>query len=107
MTMLHHARTDARPRLRVRLALAATLITGYVSGSWNELHAQQLDAAVAREVDRVTPTIIQARHAIHQNPELGNLEVKTAAVIASHLRSLGIEVRTGVANTGVVGVLRG
>jgi metal-dependent amidase/aminoacylase/carboxypeptidase family protein len=41
------------------------------------------------------------------NPELGNREFKTAEKIATHLRSLGIEVQTGIAKTGVVGILRG
>ena len=83
---------------------AAGVLTG--SGTGNVLQAQQ-DAAVARAVERVAPSIIQARHTIHQNPELGNREVKTAEMVAAHLRSLGMEVRTGVAHTGVVGVLRG
>lgn len=65
--------------------------------------ADRIDAAVERH----TPHITQLRHRIHQNPELGNREVETAALVAEHLRSLGIEVRTGVAHTGVVGVLRG
>ncbi len=47
------------------------------------------------------------RHTIHQNPELGNREFETAALVAEHLRSLGIEVQEGVGHTGVVGVLVG
>ncbi|MGE3616850.1 MAG: amidohydrolase, partial [Gemmatimonadales bacterium] len=43
----------------------------------------------------------------HEHPELGNSEIRTAKLVADHLRSLGIEVTTGVAKTGVVGVLRG
>src|SRR6185436_610758 len=46
------------------------------------------------------------RH-FHQNPELSNREVKTAAKVAEHLKSLGIEVQTGIAHTGVVGILKG
>ena len=51
--------------------------------------------------------MISWRRDFHQNPELGNREFKTAEKIAAHLRSLGIEVQTGVAKTGVVGILRG
>lgn len=51
--------------------------------------------------------VIDWRRDIHQNPELSNREFKTAEKIAAHLRSLGIEVQTGVAHTGVVGVLKG
>ena len=51
--------------------------------------------------------VIQWRHEIHQNPELSNREFKTAEKIAAHLSSLGIEVQTGIAHTGVVGLLKG
>ncbi|MBT8286199.1 MAG: amidohydrolase [Flavobacteriaceae bacterium] len=51
--------------------------------------------------------VIEWRRDIHQNPELSNREFKTAAKIAAHLTSLGIEVQTGVAHTGVVGILKG
>ena len=51
--------------------------------------------------------VIQWRHEIHQNPELSNREFKTAEKIAAHLRSLGIDVQTGIAYTGVVGLLKG
>jgi amidohydrolase len=69
--------------------------------------AQGADQAVAAAVDRFAPRIIEIRHDLHQHPELGNRETRTAGVVAAHLRALGIEVRTGVAHTGVVGVLRG
>ena len=51
--------------------------------------------------------VIEWRRDIHQHPELSNREFRTAEKVAEHLRSLGIEVRTGVAHTGVVGVLQG
>lgn len=69
--------------------------------------AQGADAAVAAAVDRLAPRIVEIRHDLHQNPELSNRETRTAGVVARHLRALGMEVRTGVAHTGVVGVLRG
>ncbi len=50
---------------------------------------------------------IDIRHVIHQNPELSNRETETAALVANRLRELGIEVQTGVAHTGVIGILRG
>jgi amidohydrolase len=65
--------------------------------------ADRIDAAVRQYQD----TIIQLRHHLHQNPELSNREVQTAALVAEHLRALRLEVRTGVAHTGVVGLLRG
>ena len=51
--------------------------------------------------------VVQWRRDIHQNPELSNREFKTAEKIAKHLKSLGLEVQTGVAHTGVVGILKG
>jgi len=52
--------------------------------------------------------IIELRHQIHQHPELGNREFETAKLVAAHLRGLGFDViQTGVAHTGVVGILRG
>jgi amidohydrolase len=51
--------------------------------------------------------VIEWRRDLHQNPELSNREFRTAKVIAAHLKALGLEVQTGIAYTGVVGVLRG
>jgi amidohydrolase len=62
---------------------------------------------VARKADVLEPKIIAWRRDFHEHPELGNHEVRTADIIAKHLRSLGIEVKTGVATTGVVGILKG
>lgn len=55
----------------------------------------------------VESKLIEWRHHIHENPELSNREFKTAEYVAKHLKSLGIEVQTGVAHTGVVGLLKG
>ncbi|MDX5417620.1 MAG: amidohydrolase [Hymenobacteraceae bacterium] len=57
--------------------------------------------------DKLEPKVIEWRRDFHQYPELGNRETKTAAKIAAHLKSLGMEVQTGVAHTGVVGILKG
>jgi amidohydrolase len=62
-----------------------------------------LDAAIKK----LEPKTLAWRRDIHQNPELGNREFRTSKLIAAHLRSLGIEVKEGVAKTGVVGILRG
>ncbi len=67
----------------------------------------QLPESVDQGVERVMPDVVTWRRDLHQNPELGNREFRTAGVVAEHLRALGMEVRTGVAHTGVVGVLRG
>jgi amidohydrolase len=57
--------------------------------------------------DALEPKVVAWRRDIHQHPELGNREVRTAGLVAEHLKQLGYEVRTGVARTGVVAVLRG
>jgi amidohydrolase len=55
----------------------------------------------------VEPKLIAWRRDIHQHPELGDQETRTAGLVAEHLKSVGVEVRTGVARTGVVGILKG
>lgn len=63
----------------------------------------QLDQKAAE----IEQKVIEWRRDFHQHPELGNEEVRTAGIVAAHLKSLGMEVEEGVAVTGVVGVLKG
>src|SRR5688572_9061597 len=63
----------------------------------------RIDAAAAK----VEPSVIATRRDIHQHPELGNREVRTAKIVADRLRALNIEVKEKVAHTGVIGVLKG
>jgi len=85
----------------------ATLLTGLpVRGTAQETDSPH--AEIDRRASEVSADVIAWRRDIHQNPELGNREFRTAGIVAGHLRSLGFdEVRTDVAHTGVVGVLRG
>jgi amidohydrolase len=64
---------------------------------------QQIDTAAAR----VEPSVIATRRDIHEHPELGNREVRTAKLVADRLRALNIDVKENVAHTGVVGLLKG
>jgi amidohydrolase len=64
-------------------------------------HADQ----VTESANKIEAQVIEWRHHFHQYPELSNREFKTAAYIAKYLKSLGLEVTTGVAKTGVVAVL--
>ena len=64
---------------------------------------QRIDAASKK----VESKVIDCRRDIHQHPELGNRETRTSKIIADRLRELGIEVKTPVAHTGVIGILRG
>src|SRR6266568_4997584 len=69
--------------------------------------APSLDGRVDAAVQRFAPEAIEIRHHVHQNPELGNRERKTADLVAERLRALGLEPTTGIAHTGVVAVLKG
>jgi amidohydrolase len=69
--------------------------------------SQGLKSKINQKAESIESKVIALRRDFHQNPELGNREFKTAEKIASYLRSLGIEVQTGVAKTGVVGILQG
>ena len=71
------------------------------------LAAQDPLARIEQETNKVTSSITEIRHHIHQNPELSNREEKTAALVADYLRKLGLEVKTGVARHGVVALLKG
>lgn len=64
-------------------------------------------AKVASAASQLEQKVIAWRRDFHEHPELGNNEIRTADVIAKHLQSLGIEVKTGVAKTGVIGILKG
>ena len=85
------------------------LLPCLVLGLAANLQAQnsKLDAEVDVRAAQVEGKVVAWRRDIHAHPELSNRETRTAELVAQHLRSLGIEVRTGVAHTGVVGVLRG
>lgn len=55
----------------------------------------------------ITGKVVTWRRDLHQHPELGNREFRTSKIVADHLTALGLEVKTGIAHTGVVGILRG
>ncbi len=78
-------------------AVAATPVAAQQRG------ADDLD----RRVAQVMPRVIDWRRDIHQHPELSGQEVRTAKLVATQLRAMGIDVRENVGGTGVVGVLKG
>jgi amidohydrolase len=65
------------------------------------------NVAVNPEVAQLADSVIELRRMLHQWPELGFQEQRTSALVAERLQALGLEVRTGIAQTGVLGVLRG
>ena len=88
--------------MHMRYLLAAVLLSTSAASAQQELpgNYQQL-------VSSITPKMIEWRRHFHENPELSNREVKTGAYIAAYLKSIGLDVKTGVAGNGVTAVLKG
>ncbi len=84
-----------------KLILPLVLLSGVAVGQ------TKLRPEIDQKAAALEAKVIEWRRDIHQNPELGNAETRTAKKVADHLRSLGIEVQENVAVTGVVGILRG
>lgn len=84
------------------VSMALSFVTLNAQKELSKLKEKLMAAA-----DKVESKCIAWRKQIHQYPELGNREFNTAKLVAAHLKSLGIEVKEGVAKTGVVGILRG
>ncbi|MBB3007997.1 amidohydrolase [Cupriavidus alkaliphilus] len=101
-------RTASRSATRFALA-ALALATGLLcnTAQAQTQGAEALHAQIETRAKAVEKQLIAWRRDIHQHPELGNYETRTAKLVAEHLRKLGMEVKTGVAKTGVVGVLKG
>ena len=90
-------------RLLAVSTLSLALSAGFAHAQSAPIALERIEAAVAAG----TPQVVAWRRDLHANPELGFAETRTAAMVAEHLRGLGMEVRTGVGKTGVVGILRG
>jgi amidohydrolase len=67
----------------------------------------KLQSEIDRRAKELESKVVTWRRDFHQNPELGNREFRTSKIVAEHLQKLGMDVKTGVAHTGVVGVLKG
>jgi amidohydrolase len=89
--------------MRARV-IAVVILFGLLGGSGL---AQSLSGDVDKLAAAVEPELLQWRRHLHQNPELGNREVKTAAYVVERLKSFGLEPQTGIARTGVVAILKG
>ena len=79
--------------------LSALALPAFAQKNWENI--------INTSAAKIESKCISWRRQLHENPELGNREFKTAKLIADHLRSLGLDVKEGVAHTGVVGILRG
>jgi amidohydrolase len=85
-------------KLFAALSLLAVVASAY---------SQDLHSMIDQKAKEVLPKVIEWRRYIHQHPELSNREYNTSRYVADHLTSLGLEVQTGVAKTGVVAILKG
>jgi amidohydrolase len=91
--------------LLLSLLLLLLLAPGLIQPGPAEAQLAELRAEIDREAERLEPQVIEWRRDFYQHPELSNREFRTAEVIEAFLRGLGLEVETGIAHTGVVGVL--
>lgn len=69
--------------------------------------ANDVQTAIQAITARIEPALVEIRRDIHAHPELAFEEVRTAGVVARELSRLGIEHQTGIAKTGVVGLIKG
>jgi amidohydrolase len=86
-----------------RIFWCLLIVVGFTTAYADEKLKKQVD----QSADRIESEVIAWRRHFHQYPELSNREFKTAQKVAEHLTHLGLEVRTGVAHTGVAGLLKG
>ena len=101
-----------RPGARVRLVVGLLLLVAVMGVASFQATAQNGDAyalrdAVNQRAREIEPQVVTWRRDIHEHPELGNREFRTAALVAEHLERLGMDVRREVGHTGVVATLRG
>ena len=93
------------PRGAETTAALITLVCGLALA--NQVYAGELHDAIDEASAAVEAQVVAWRRDVHEHPELSNREYRTAKLVAAHLNDLGLEVTTGISNTGVLGVLRG
>src|SRR5258708_3205567 len=115
----HGRASPPGPPRRTRLALLSTVLRhrsgvdsrphfanapySFVGGSMSISHPDALKALIEEYV----PDLVATRRDLHEYPELAFEEVRTSGIVARRLQALGMEVQTGIAKTGVTGLLRG
>src|SRR3954469_13633368 len=91
----------------IRTALILGTITLGLAAPARAQNISELEQEIRQRAAQIEDKLIAWRRDIHEHPELGEQETRTAALVAEHLKKLGLEVRTGVAQTGIVALLRG
>ena len=90
--------------MRPLVLIASSIVTASVLPAQSP---SRLQSEIDRRANELEAKVVAWRRDFHENPELGNREFRTSKIVADHLQKLGMEVKTKVAHTGVVGVLRG
>ncbi len=88
------------------LSILLLLLTGYTINGQSKKD-QKLYEVIDQKIDEIESKTIEWRRYFHEHPELSNQEFETSKIIAKHLTDLGLEVTTGIAKTGVTGLLVG
>src|SRR5436189_3339530 len=96
--MLSHIRT---------LLVSGAIALAIASPVRAQAVVSELEQEIRQRAAQIEDKLIAWRRDIHEHPELGEQETRTAALVAAHLRNLGLEVKTEVARTGVVAILKG
>ena len=88
--------------IRTALVLGAIMLA-IVTPARAQANVSELEQEIRQRAAQIEEKLIAWRRDIHEHPELGEQEIRTAALVAEHLKKLGLKVKTGVAQTGVVG----
>jgi hypothetical protein len=96
----------------MRRPFRSTVLATLLAASWSQPAPAQsivldFEKEIRQRATQIEDKLIAWRRDIHEHPELGEQETRTAGLVADHLRKLGLEVKTGIARTGVIAVLRG
>src|SRR5262245_30896405 len=96
----------------MRRLFRSTILATLLAGSWSQTAPAQsivphLEQEIRQRASQIEDKLIAWRRDIHEHPELGEQQTRTAGLVTEHLRNLGLEVKTGVAGTGVIAVLSG
>ena len=96
------------PRLFIAFAMALVLLASALAPPARaQSIVSDLEQEIRQRAAQIETKLIAWRRDIHEHPELGEQETRTAGVIAERLTKLGLEVKTGVARTGVIAILKG
>jgi amidohydrolase len=96
----------------MRRPFRSTVLATLLAASWSQPAPAQsivpdLEKEIRQRASQIEDKLIAWRRDIHEHPELGEQETRTAGLVADHVRKLGLEVKAGVARTGVIAVLKG